>query len=96
MSVTDLIKEWGAVAAAITAILLLGGLVFRHLVYRPLVRLIDDRTAQIQPTANGGKSLPDAIRILNHLERRQSDIAAKLEAVENQLDSHIEYHADQP
>ena len=92
MSVADLIKEWGAVAAAITAILLLGGLVFRHLVYRPLVRLIDDRTAQIQPTANGGKSLPDAVRILQNLERRQSVIATKIDAVEAQLDAHIEFH----
>jgi hypothetical protein len=92
VSVADLIKEWGAVAAAITAILLLGGLVFRHLVYRPLVRLIDDRTAQIQPSANGGTSLPDAIRILHHLERRQGVIAEKIDAVEAQLDAHIEYH----
>jgi hypothetical protein len=92
VSVADLIKEWGAVAAAITAILLLGGLVFRHLVYRPLVRLIDDRTAQIQPTANGGKSLPDAVRILQNLERRQSVIATKIDAVEAQLDAHIEFH----
>jgi len=92
MPVTDLIKEWGAVAAAITAILLLGGLVFRHLVYRPLVRLIDDRTREIQPTANGGTSLPDAIRILRHLERRQSVIATQIEQLEAQLDSHIEFH----
>ena len=92
MSATDLIKEWGAVAAAITAILLLGGLVFRHLVYRPLVRLIDDRTAQIQPSANGGTSLPDAIRILHHLERRQGVIAEKIENLENQVDAHIEFH----
>jgi hypothetical protein len=92
MSATDLIKEWGAVAAAITAILLLGGLVFRHLVYRPLVRLIDDRTAQIQPSANGGTSLPDAIRILHHLEKRQSVIAEKIENLENQVDAHIEFH----
>lgn len=92
MSVADLIKEWGAVAAAITAILLLGGLVFRHLVYRPLVRLIDDRTREIQPTANGGKSLPDAVRILQNLERRQSVIATKIDAVEAQLDAHIEFH----
>ena len=92
MPVTGLIKEWGAVAAAITAILLLGGLVFRHLVYRPLVRLIDDRTREIQPTANGGTSLPDAIRILRHLERRQSVIATQIEQLEAQLDSHIEFH----
>jgi hypothetical protein len=92
VSVADLIKEWGAVAAAITAILLLGGLVFRHLVYRPLVRLIDDRTREIQPTANGGKSLPDAVRILQNLERRQSVIATKIDAVEAQLDAHIEFH----
>ena len=92
MPVTDLIKEWGAVAAAITAILLLGGLVFRHLVYRPLVRLIDDRTREIQPTANGGTSLPDAIRILRHLERRQSVIATQIEQLEAQIDSHIEFH----
>ena len=92
MPVTDLIKEWGAVAAAITAILLLGGLVFRHLVYRPLVRLIDDRTREIQPTANGGTSLPDAIRILRHLDRRQSVIATQIEQLEAQLDSHIEFH----
>lgn len=89
---TDLIKEWGAVAAALTAILILGGLVFRHLVYRPLVRLIDDRTREIQPSANGGKSLPDAVRILQNLERRQSVIATKIDAVEAQLDAHIEYH----
>ena len=86
------IKEWGAVAAAISAMLLLGGLVFRHLVYRPLVRLIDDRTREIQPTANGGTSLPDAIRILEKLERRQGVIAEQIDQVERQLDAHIEYH----
>ena len=92
MSVTDLIKEWGAVAAALTAICVFTGLVFRHLVYRPLVRLIDERTREIQPGANGGTSLPDAIRILRHLENRQAVIATKIEQVEAQLDAHIEYH----
>ena len=92
MNLADTIKEWGAVAAAISAMILLGGLVFRHLVYRPLVRLIDERTREIQPTANGGKSLPDAIRILEKLEERQSIIKTQIETVERQLDAHIEYH----
>jgi len=92
MDLTATIKEWGAVAAAISAMLLLGGLLFRHLVYRPLVKLIDDRTREIQPTANGGKSLPDAVRILEKLERRQGVIAEQIDQVERQLDAHIEYH----
>ena len=50
----------------------------RWLIVRPLVRLIDERTRQIQPDTNGGKSLTD-------LHVKMDAIGVRLSRVEREL-----------
>jgi hypothetical protein len=67
----------GQYATASLAVLALVGALFRVLVLLPLKSFIKEQTYQIQPTANGGRSLPDvalgieAIKLrLDSIERR--------------------------
>jgi hypothetical protein len=67
----------GQYATASLAVLALVGALFRFLVLLPLKAFIKEQTYQIQPTANGGRSLPDvalgieAIKLrLDSIERR--------------------------
>lgn len=53
--------HWGQIAAALTAILGLGGLLVKYTILKPLKIYIEAMTRPIQPDANGGKSLPDLI-----------------------------------
>lgn len=53
--------HWGQIAAALTAILGLGGLLVKYTIIKPLKLYIETMTRPIQPDANGGKSLPDLI-----------------------------------
>lgn len=67
----------GQYATASLAVLALVGALFRVLVLLPLKAFIKEQTYPIQPTANGGRSLPDvalgieAIKLrLDSIERR--------------------------
>jgi hypothetical protein len=67
----------GQYATASLALLALVGALFRFLVLLPLKAFIKEQTYPIQPTANGGRSLPDvalgieAIKLrLDSIERR--------------------------
>jgi hypothetical protein len=67
----------GQYATASLAVLALVGALFRFLVLLPLKAFIKEQTYPIQPTANGGRSLPDvalgieAIKLrLDSIERR--------------------------
>ncbi len=67
----------GQYATASLAVLGLVGALFRFLVLLPLKAFIKEQTYPIQPTANGGRSLPDvalgieAIKLrLDSIERR--------------------------
>lgn len=51
----------GQYAAALIAILSLFGLIIKWAVVKPIKTYIDHATYPIQPTSNGGKSLPDLI-----------------------------------
>ena len=60
---------------------------------------IDERTKPIQPESNGGKSLPDAIALLNtinsridRMENRQVNIGDTTSRTEGALQSHIDSH----
>jgi F0F1-type ATP synthase membrane subunit b/b' len=72
--VVDSLETWSQIVIAVGV--LVGALitVFKFFVLKPLVRLIDDRTKQIQPEANGGKSLTDLHHRMDNLEQSQRQI----------------------
>lgn len=51
----------------------------KWLVVNPLKSYIKEQTYPIQPTANGGRSLPD--------------VASAIARIEHRLDEHMEFHA---
>jgi hypothetical protein len=58
----------------------LGGL-GRFFIFNPLRREIQDATRPIQPSANGGLSLPDVAKKLDKLEQRQDHTDSQLDLV---------------
>lgn len=60
---------WGQMAAALIAILTLGGMLVKWGIVKPIKAYIDQMTYAIQPHANGGKSLPDLIDAVNDMRR---------------------------
>jgi len=75
----------GQVAAAISALFILGGLVIRWFVVPPLEKMISEKTEQIQPNANGGKSLPDVALMLGRLSQQIDTMDKRLSAVETKI-----------
>lgn len=75
---SDQIVAWGQVAGALATILGLATLIVRTVILKPLKSYIKELTYPIQPTANGGKSLPD--------------IAGRVEALHDLLAMHIDTH----
>ena len=57
----------GQIAAALIAILSLGGILVKWAIVKPIKAYIDTMTYAIQPYANGGKSLPDLINKVDAL-----------------------------
>ena len=80
--VIDNILLTGQIAAAITAILALFGIVVKWGIVKPIKAYIDKMTYPIQPTANGGKSLPDLINAVNRIERKVENISKRVEKLE--------------
>jgi F0F1-type ATP synthase membrane subunit b/b' len=70
----QILVSWSQIVIAVGV--LIGALitVFKFFVMRPLIHLIDDRTKQIQPDANGGKSLADVHKRIDNIERTQTQI----------------------
>lgn len=71
------------IVGTLTAVSTLG----RWFIYKPIVRLIDERTRPVQPTSNGGLSLPDVARSVARIE-------TKVDAVASAMDRHIEWHME--
>ena len=69
-----LIESLTVVSLALGIIAMLG----KWLIVNPLKRFIKDQTYPIQPSANGGRSLPDIARTVDRIEKR--------------LDEHINLH----
>jgi hypothetical protein len=69
-----LLESLSVVSLALGIIAILG----KWLIVNPLKRFIRDQTYPIQPTANGGRSLPDIARTVDRIEKR--------------LDEHITLH----
>jgi hypothetical protein len=75
----------GQVAAAISALFILGGIVIRWFVVPPLEKMINEKTAPIQPNANGGKSLPDVAIMLGRLSQQIDHMDKRLGVVEAKI-----------
>lgn len=80
------VLDAGALAAAVLTMLTLMGVLFRNLVYRPLVKLIEERTEQVIPTANGGYSLPDVARTVSRIENRVYEMSDRISTIEGRLE----------
>jgi hypothetical protein len=72
----------GQYAAAITAILVLFGMVVKWGIVKPIKTYIDQATYPIHPNANGGRSLPDAIKKLESIEGCIKNIDERLQKLE--------------
>ncbi len=68
----------GQAAGALIAIFSLLGMFIKYVVVKPIKAYIEQMTYQIQPTSNGGKSLPDLIN--------------SVEEVKTMLNKHIKEH----
>ena len=69
-----LLESLSVISLALGIIAMLG----KWLIVNPLKRFIKDQTYPIQPSANGGRSLPDIARTVDRIEKR--------------LDEHITLH----
>jgi len=78
--------DGGVLAGAVLTMLALVSMLFRNLVYKPLVRLIEERTEQVIPTANGGTSLPDVARTVNRIENRVYEMSDRISKIEGRLE----------
>jgi hypothetical protein len=70
----NIAETLGIVATSLGIIAVLG----KWIILNPLKAFIKDQTYPIQPTANGGRSLPDIARAVDRIEKR--------------LDEHINLH----
>lgn len=77
------ILELGQYAGAITAVLILGGLLIKWLVVIPIKAYIEKMTYAIQPHANGGSSLPDVAKTMREIQGDLCDVKDRLQAVED-------------
>ena len=72
----------GEYATSILAVLTLTGVLFRFIVLLPLKAYIKDLTYPIQPTANGGKSLPDIAKNVERIHDRLDEVEKRLDTLE--------------
>lgn len=70
----QMLINWSQIVIAAGVIITALIAIFKVFVLRPLVALIDDRTKQIQPDANGGKSLADVHKRIDTIEETQKQI----------------------
>lgn len=72
----------GFVVAVAGALVAIG----RWMIVKPLVRLIDERTRQIQPDTNGGRSLSDLHAKIDVLGVRLSRVERELLRIDEELE----------
>jgi len=70
--------NWSQIVIALGVIISAVIACFRFFILKPLVRLIDDRTKEIQPESNGGWSLSDLHRRMDKIEARFDSLEEKL------------------
>ena len=73
-----ILVEAGQVAASLIAVATLFGMFIKWAIVKPIKLYIDTATAQISPTANGGRSL--------------NDLVDKVDDLTTMLVAHISHH----
>jgi hypothetical protein len=82
---TEAIIMGGQLAGALSAIGAVVFVIVKYAVVRPIQTYIDLRTHQIQPGANGGKSLSDVALGIQRVERKVESLNKRVETLENTL-----------
>jgi hypothetical protein len=72
----------GQYAGAITAILILFGIIIKWGILKPIKIYIDQATYPIHPESNGGRSLPDAIEGIKRIENKITVIDERITVLE--------------
>jgi hypothetical protein len=88
MNTDSIYTVLGIVATSLGILTVLG----KWLIVLPLKNFIHEQTYPIQPTANGGNSLPDAIKHVIAVKTSVDALTSQITRVENRLDAHIEQH----
>lgn len=82
---TEQIIMAGQIAGALSAIGAVVYVVVKYAVVTPIKNYIDKATYPISPGANGGSSLPDAIRAIKRLENKINRLDDRVQALEDTL-----------
>jgi len=75
----------GQIAGAIGAIIGTFILIVKYVVQKPLDKRIIEVTKQIQPDANGGKSLADVALGIVRIERKVENVIKRVEKLEETI-----------
>jgi hypothetical protein len=75
----------GQIAGAILAIVTLAGVGIKWGILKPIKMYIDKATYQIQPGANGGSSLPDAIKAIAKIDAKLVKMDNRVKKLENKI-----------
>lgn len=82
---TEQIIMAGQLAGALSAIGAVVYVIVKYAVVRPIQNYIDKATYQIQPFANGGKSLPDLVKLVSYINARLDTLETRIQAIESQV-----------
>jgi len=81
----EVIIMGGQIAGALSAIGAVVFVVVKYAVVRPIQNYIDKATYPISPGANGGRSLPDAIRAIKRVEAKLEKLDVRVQSLEDTL-----------
>ena len=82
---TEQIIMAGQVAGALSAIGAVVYVIVKYVVVRPIQNYIDKATYQIQPFANGGKSLPDLVKLVTLINQRLDGLETRIHTIESKV-----------
>jgi hypothetical protein len=81
-TVRDLQAIFGMVLAGLSIVSIVLGFIIKFIAWPYIKKYIDSRTSQIQPDANGGKSLPDIALMLGELKGQMGSLLYRVEIIE--------------
>lgn len=85
MTLIDYILLTGQVAMAITAVGALLLATHRYVVVKPIQRSIAEHTQLIQPSSNGGRSLPDIALGIQRVEVKLETLNKRVDTLEKSI-----------
>ena len=88
------LTDWAAITSIAVGCTTVLGVLGQMLIIRPLKAWIKDLTYPIQPTANGGKSLPDVAVTVARIETKIDNVESWLTKVDARFIDHLSHHND--